>query len=117
MQTNPQPSQFSRRSLLASAAVLAGTTLASTNAKQIQAMPIQVPQDSVPDRFKITNRRIRQSVMGWCFKPMPESELIDHCAEIGLEAIEGIDAKFYPLAKAKGLKIALVGSHGFAQVQ
>lgn len=114
MQTNPPSSQFSRRSLLASAAVLAGTTLASTNAKQIQAMPTQVPQDSVPDRFKITNRRIRQSVMGWCFKPMPESELIDHCVEIGLEAIEGIDAKFYPLAKAKGLQIALVGSHGFA---
>jgi hydroxypyruvate isomerase len=52
--------------------------------------------------------------MGWCFKPMKESVLIDHCAEIGIEAIEGIDAKFYPEAKAKGLKIALVGSHGFA---
>lgn len=65
------------------------------------------------DSFRVTHRRIRQSVMGWCFKPMPESKLIDHCVEIGIEGIEGIDAKFYPEAVQKGLKIALVSSHGF----
>ncbi len=45
---------------------------------------------------------------------MPVPELIDHCVAIGLEGIEGIDRKFYPLAKEKGLQISLVGSHGFA---
>jgi len=65
--------------------------------------------------FKITNRRIRQSVMGWCFNPMPVAELAKHCREIGLEAMEGIDAKHYPMVRALGLKISLVGSHGFAR--
>ena len=44
---------------------------------------------------------------------MKETELIRHCAEIGLEAIEGISPKFYPDAVKAGLKISLVGSHGF----
>lgn len=70
-------------------------------------------QTPFSDSFRVTHRRIRQSVMGWCFKPMPESQLIDHCVEIGIEGIEGIDAKFYPEAVQKGLKIALVSSHGF----
>lgn len=51
--------------------------------------------------------------MGWCFKPMPTEELIDHCVDIGIEAIEGIDRKFYPLAVKKGMKISLVKSHHF----
>lgn len=64
--------------------------------------------------FRITRRRIHQSVMGWCFNPMPVPELIDHSVAIGLEGIEGIDRKFYPLAREKGLQISLVGSHSFA---
>jgi len=104
-------SSFSRRSLLASAAV-SGIALASQNAN---AAAIQAPKDSVPADFKVTNKLIRQSVMGWCFNPMPVPVLIDHCVKIGIEAIEGVDAKFYPLAIEKGLKIALVGSHGFAK--
>ena len=74
----------------------------------------QIPMDSSKSDFQIANRRIRQSVMGWCYKPMSEATLMDHCAKIGIEAIEGIDSKFYPEAIKKGLKIALVGSHGFA---
>ena len=107
------PIQLTRRTLLSSAATLAGANLVASS-QTSQAMPFQIPQSATPDNYQITHRRIRQSVMGWCFKPMPERELIDHCVEIGIEAIEGIDAKFYPDAKAKGLKIALVGSHGFA---
>jgi hydroxypyruvate isomerase len=76
---------------------------------------MQAPRDSVPHDFQINRKRIRQSVMGWCYKPMPEEELLDHCVKIGIEAIEGIDPKFYPLAKSKGLKVALLGSHGFAK--
>ncbi|MBL8815702.1 MAG: TIM barrel protein [Planctomyces sp.] len=65
--------------------------------------------------FRIKNGRIRQSVMGWCFQPMPVPELIDHVQAIGIEGIEGIPAEFYPLAVEKGLKISLVSSHGFAK--
>jgi len=52
--------------------------------------------------------------MGWCFNPMPTSELIGHCVSIGLAGIEGIDRKFYPEARSRGLQISLVSSHGFA---
>ena len=65
------------------------------------------------DDFRVQHKKIRQSVMGWCYAPMPTEELIDHCQDIGIEGIEGIDSKYYPLATQKGLKIALVSSHGF----
>lgn len=100
---------ISRRHLLTTgAAAAAASGLSGTaNATQTQG-------DGVPADFTISNRRIRQSVMGWCFKPMPVPELITHCAAIGLEAIEGINPKFYPQARQQGLKISLVSSHGFA---
>ena len=64
--------------------------------------------------FKIKNGKIRQSVMGWCFNPMPTMDLAKHCKEIGLVAMEGIDAKHYPAVRELGLKISLVsGGHGF----
>ena len=64
--------------------------------------------------FKIRNNRIRQSIMGWCFNPMPTMELAKHCKEIGLVAMEGIDSKHYPAVRELGLKISLVsGGHGF----
>ena len=64
--------------------------------------------------FKIKNGKIRQSVMGWCFNPMPTMDLAKHCKEIGLVAMEGIDAKHYPAVRELGLQISLVsGGHGF----
>ncbi len=74
----------------------------------------QVLRAELKSDFKITKGRIRQSVMGWCFKPMPALELAKHCRAIGIEAIEGISAKDYPAARKLGLKISLVsGGHGF----
>ena len=105
------PQLFSRRQLL-SAGAIAASAAASSSAIASHSI-IQATRDSVPADFKIANKRIRQSVMGWCFKPMPVPKLIKHCADIGLEAIEGIDPKFYPEAQKQGLKISLVSSHGF----
>lgn len=101
--------QFSRRQLLA------GATAATVAATHISGASAQTARGAVPQDFRITNRRIHQSVMGWCFQPMPVPELIRHCADIGLEAIEGISPKFYPEAVQAGLQISLVGSHGFAE--
>ncbi len=68
----------------------------------------------VDSDFKITKGRIRQSVMGWCFKPMPALELAKHCKAIGLEAMEGVSKEDYPAIHKMGLKISLVsGGHGF----
>lgn len=63
----------------------------------------------------IRHGQIRQSIMGWCFNPMPTLELAKRCKAIGLEAMEGIPTRFYPQVKELGLKISLVPSHGFAQ--
>lgn len=58
--------------------------------------------------------KIRQSIMGWCFNPMDTLKLAGHCKRIGLEAMEGINSKWYAQVTAMGLKISLTGSHGFA---
>ncbi len=91
------------------AAAAAGTLMAP------HAMGQEVAAgDEAPAGPAITRRRIRQSVMGWCFKPMGSLELAKHCQQIGIEAIEGIPAADYPAVTKLGLKIALTGSHGFA---
>jgi len=101
-------SGLSRRSLLgAMAATGIGLSVSNPMARG------QATRESVPADFRVTHKLIRQSVMGWCFNPMPVPELLDHCAAIGIEAIEGVDPSHFALARSKGLKIALVGSHGF----
>ena len=104
-------SSLSRRMLLGGAVAAAATSADPSHA----ASAVETNHHDVPDDFTIRNKKIRQSVMGWCFKPMPVPELIRHCAEIGLEAIEGISPEFYPEAHKQGLKISLVSSHGFAK--
>jgi hydroxypyruvate isomerase len=77
--------------------------------------PAAMAQEREATPFKVRHGKIRQSVMGWCFNPMPALELARHCKDIGLEAIEGISAEHYPAARKLGLKISLVSSHGFAK--
>ena len=97
----PQNKGLSRRKLIGAAAATAATV------GNIRA-------ESDKKLFKVKNGRIRQSVMGWCFNPMPTMELAKHCKDIGLVAMEGIDAKHYPAVRELGLKISLVsGGHGF----
>lgn len=110
------PEKWTRRNVLASATAASVTLLSGTPSFAVhpsQAAGSSLPE--VPADFRITRKRIHQSVMGWCFNPMPVPELIQHCVDVGVEAIEGVDPKFYPEARAKGLKIALVSSHGFAK--
>lgn len=73
----------------------------------------QAPRSAALPEFRVRNGRIRQSIMGWTFNPMPTPDLARHCKEIGLVAMEGIDAKHYPMVRELGLQISLVGSHGF----
>ena len=104
-------SNLSRRS------VLRATTLGALSSMTLSP-PIaraQAPRSAAVPDFRIRNRRIRQSIMGWTFNPMPTPELARHCKEIGLVAMEGIDPKHYPFVRELGLEISLVGSHGFAK--
>jgi hydroxypyruvate isomerase len=63
--------------------------------------------------FRIRKGRIRQSIMGWTYAPMPALELARLCKEIGLVAMEGIEREDYPKVRELGLAISLVSSHGF----
>ena len=97
---------ISRRSIIKAAASTALATTAATAYGQLT-------RDDATKDFKIKNKRIRQSIMGWTFNPMPTGELIANCVDIGLSGIEGIGRQFYPDARKAGLEITLVGSHGF----
>lgn len=117
-------SRRDRRQMISSVAGGAAVSMASgVFSGATSAAPGQPPAnaDSAPQfsedvrNFRVRHGRIRQSVMGWCFNPMPVPELIRHCAAIGLEAIEGISPEHYPEARRQGLKISLVSSHGFAK--
>ena len=102
-----------RRRLIQS--TLVGSTLVATGGMASGSVLRDSSDDTELDSFKIKNGRIKQSIMGWCFNPMPPLELAKHCKDIGLVAMEGINSKEYPAIRKLGLKISLVGSHGFAK--
>ena len=97
------PTRREALAAIGAAGIMAGT----------HAAVAQLPKDGVSREDRITHGKIRQSVMGWCFKPMTGVTLAKHCREIGLVAIEGISPNDYPAVKELGLKISLVSSHGF----
>ena len=65
--------------------------------------------------YRIKHGRIKQSVVAWCFNPMPVPELARHSAALGLQSVELCDPKFWPAMKEMGLTCAIAGSHGFAK--
>lgn len=76
----------------------------------------QMPRNAADPAFQVTKGRIRQSIMGWCFKDHFDAlTLAKHCKEIGLVAMEGISPEFYPAVRELGLEISLVSTHGFAK--
>jgi hydroxypyruvate isomerase len=103
------PSISRRRFLYGSTLAAAGAASMRAPHASAAATPPGVPG---PD-YKIQNGRIHHSVMGWCFNPMPTPELIAACDSMGMKAMEGIDRKFYPELRKRGMKPSLVSSHGF----
>ena len=74
----------------------------------------QMPRSQADPKFVIKNKRINQSIMGWCFKKhFSAVELAHHCKAIGIVAMEGIPKDAYPEVRKLGLGISLAGSHGF----
>ena len=66
-------------------------------------------------RYRVKSGRIRQSVVAWCFSPMPVEELARSGADLGLLSVELVDPKYWPALKELGLTCAIAGSHGFAK--
>ncbi len=93
------------KSAAGSALAIAGLTTTSAQA--------QTAKNKANPKFRIKNGRIKQSIMGWTFKPMPVPELAMLSKEVGLVAMEGISRDHYPLLKKLGLDVSLLGSHGF----
>jgi hydroxypyruvate isomerase len=60
-------------------------------------------------------KRIRQSVVHWCFKPMSVEELAAHAVRLGLESVELVAPEYWPGLKKLGLMCAMTPSHGFAK--
>ena len=102
---------LSRRRMLAASAVALGMPV--WNQVFGQDVPAPPAPEIPPEDYRIEHGRIHQSVMGWCFNPMPMETLIDACARMGMPAMEGVDRKFYPEIRKRGMQIAIVGSHGF----
>lgn len=74
-----------------------------------------MPRALANPEFTVRNRRIKQSIMGWTFNPMPVPELAKLCKQIGLVAMEGIGREHYPMIRELGLQISLGSSHGFTE--
>lgn len=106
---NTDRRHFLRNTLLAS--------LGFAGATSISELLAQMPRSQATDGFTIQNGRIRQSIMGWCFKDHYEAvELAQLCKAIGMPAMEGIPASAYPAVRELGLEISLVsGNHGFKE--
>lgn len=100
---------ISRRSWLKTATFAASAAVLAPRRSALAAAP------PVESDFRIRNARIKQSIMGWTFDPMPTPELARHCKAIGLAAMEGVDSRHYPLIQELGLAVSLVGSHGFTK--
>jgi hydroxypyruvate isomerase len=101
-----------RRSIIKSAAASTFVAAGLTSPYHSRA---QASKKSTNPKFRIKRGRIKQSIMGWTFNPMPTPELAKLCKEIGLVAMEGVSPKHYSMIKELGMDVSLVGSHGFKQ--
>jgi hydroxypyruvate isomerase len=65
-----------------------------------------------PEDYRIQNGRIKQSVYGWCFKPLPAEQLIDACHRMGIPAMD-VGKEHYGRLRELGMHVTMVSSHGF----
>ncbi len=90
-----------RRTVLTTAAIAAAAATALPTAA------------ADPMTWKITNNRINQSVIYWCFKPMEIETLARGAAAIGLKSVELIPPESWPILKKYNLVCAISSSHPF----
>src|SRR5690349_12828805 len=98
--------RLTRRTLMTTLAVAGGTAALSS------AVADAVPDDPT---WKIAKGRINQSVVQWCFRPMPTEELARHAAALGMKSVELCPPADWPILKKYGLTCAIASSHGFVR--
>jgi hydroxypyruvate isomerase len=76
-----------------------------------------VPATAATDdaSWKIENGRIKQSVVQWCFNPMPLEELARAASALGLKSVEIVAPEDWPILKKYGLICAMTPGHGFVR--
>jgi hydroxypyruvate isomerase len=100
-----------RRFVAGAAAICAGTCISMPERSAGGAEP---ERNAPPEDYRIEKGRIKQSVYGWCFSPMPTEELIEACHRMGVPAMD-VGRNYYPTLKKLGMKLTMVGSHGFTR--
>ena len=106
---NPRPTtcKFSRRRLFQTTAGMAfGAAL---------GWPRRAQAESSGEFYRVKHDRIRQSVVQWCYNPMPLEELARNAARMGLHSVELVEIADWPILKKHNLICAITGSHGFAK--
>jgi hydroxypyruvate isomerase len=66
------------------------------------ALPAGLAAQSAP------KGRLKQSVCRWCYAKTPIEELAQACVRLGIEAIDLLDPKEWPVAQKHGLKLTVV---------
>jgi len=104
------PSIVSRRGFLAGTAAACVGALVDGGVRADVAMKDHA--DSPPENYRIEHGRIKQSVYGWCFAPLPADQLIRACHRMGIPAMD-VGKEQFPLLRELGMKVTMAGSHGF----
>jgi hydroxypyruvate isomerase len=101
---------LSRRSWLSLSAA-SGVAAAALGTQA--AVPATAATDDAS--WKIEHGRIKQSVVQWCFNPMPLEELARAAAALGLKSVEIVAPEDWHILKKYGLVCAMTPSHGFVR--
>lgn len=78
-------------------------------------LPSIAEANGEPQLYIAKNGRVQQSVIHWCFKPMPVEELANHAARMGMKSVELVAPENWPILKKLGLICAISSSHGFTK--
>lgn len=105
-------SDVSRRTFVSSFGALAAASWVT--ARGVDEPAVESARAAPPEDYRIEHGRVKQSVYGWCFQPLPTEQLIDACHRLGVPAMD-IGRDFYPQLRERGMKLTMVGSHGFAK--
>lgn len=82
-----------------------------------QHLPYQVWKQQIPLKEKSRNKEplkgnVRHSVSKWCFGDYPLEEFCGICKNIGIESIELLDPKDWPVVQKHGLTVAMCQGAG-----
>ena len=83
--------------------VLAGSAAMAVSGMEAAA-PAKKKKVEKPEPLK---GNIRHSVSKWCFGSYPLDEFCEICKNIGIESIELLDPKDWPIVQKHGLTVAM----------